>query len=115
MNLRKTLTAVAAAALVAGVQTAAAGSVSFYQKASEASSPITGKVAMRLTIGADGDVSNVRVVRSSGDISIDNRAVEWLENQTMRPAFVNGEARDFSVVKEIQFSESGKIQQASAR
>lgn len=112
MNIRRTVSALIAFTVLAASQTAVAGNVSFYQKASEAQTPITGNVAMRLTIGADGGVRDVRVVRSSGSLSIDNSAVEWLQAQTMTPAFVNGQAQDFSVVKEIKFSESGKFQQA---
>lgn len=115
MNIRKTLSILAAFTVLAAAQTASAGSVSFYQKASEATAPITGKVAMRLTIGADGDVRDVRVVRSSGSSTIDSHAVAWLEDQTMTPVMINGKAQDFSFVKEIKFSEGANIQQASLK
>lgn len=115
MNIRRTLTAFAAFAVLAGSQAAFASNVAFYQKASEAQAPITGNVAMSLTIGADGDVRNVRVVRSSGSSSIDNSAVQWLEAQTMKPVLINGVAKEFSVVKEIKFSEGAAIQQASLK
>ncbi|ASK26680.1 TonB family protein [Neisseria chenwenguii] len=115
MTIRRTLSALTAFAVLAASQAVVAGSVSFYQKASEATAPITGNVAMRLTIGADGNVSNVRIVRSSGSVSIDNSAVEWLEAQTMKPATINGEARELSVIKEIKFSETGAIHQASLK
>jgi tonB family C-terminal domain len=115
MNIRRTLTAFAAFAVLAVSQSVMANGISFYQKASEAQAPITGKVAMRLTIGTDGDISNVRVVRSSGSLSIDNSAVQWLEAQKMTPVFVNGQAQEFSLVKEIKFSETGKINQASLK
>ena len=113
MNIRRTLTALAAFAILAASQNVMANGISFYQKASEAQAPITGKVAMRLTIGTD--ISNVRVVRSSGSLSIDNSAVQWLEAQKMTPVFVNGQAQEFSLVKEIKFSETGKINQASLK
>ncbi|ATD65386.1 TonB family protein [Neisseria weixii] len=115
MNIRQTLTALVAFTLLAGSQTVMASNVAFYQKVSEATTPITGKVAMRLTIGADGDVHNVRVVRSSGSSSIDNSAVQWMEAQTMSPVLINGIAQEFSVVKEIKFSEGKNIQQASLK
>ena len=69
----------------------------------------------RLLKRTDGDISNVRVVRSSGSLSIDNSAVQWLEAQKMTPVFVNGQAQEFSLVKEIKFSETGKINQASLK
>ncbi len=115
MNIRQTLTALVAFTLLTGSQTVMASNVAFYQKASEATTPITGKVAMRLTIGADGDVHNVRVVRSSVSNSIDNSAVQWMEAQTMSPVLINGIAQEFSVVKEIKFSEGKNIQQASLK
>ena len=115
MNIRRTVSAFAALAVLAASQSVMANGVSFYQKASEAQAPITGKVAMRLTIGTDGDISNVRIVRSSGSPNIDSSAVQWLEAQKMTPVFVNGKAQEFSLVKEIKFSEAGKISQASLK
>ena len=114
MNIRRTLTTVLATlTMMIGTQSALASNVSFYQKASEARAPISGNVAMSFTIGADGDVHNVRVVRSSGSSSIDKSAVQWMEAQTMKPVLINGIAKEFSVVKEIKFSENKVIQQAS--
>lgn len=115
MNIRRTLTVLAAFSALTAAQAATASNISFYQKASEATAPITGNVAMRLTIAADGDVRDVRVVRSSGSDNIDHRAVEWLEAQTMKPVVVNGQAKEFSVVKEIKFSTQKPIQQASLK
>ncbi|PSJ80456.1 energy transducer TonB [Neisseria iguanae] len=115
MNIRQTLTALIAFTVLAGSQAAIASNVAFYQKASEATAPITGKVTMRLTIGADGDVHSVRVIRSSGSSSIDNSAVQWMEAQTMSPVFINGIAKEFSIVKEIKFSEDKNIQQISLK
>lgn len=114
MNIRRTLTAsLTTLTLMMGAQSALASNVSFYQKASEARAPISGNVAMSFTIGADGDVRNVRVVRSSGSISIDNSAVQWMEAQTMKPVLINGIAKEFSVVKEIKFSQDKATHQAS--
>lgn len=115
MNIRHTLSALFAFAALAGSQAAMASNISFYQKASEANAPITGNVAMRLTVGVDGNVRDVRVVRSSGSLSIDNSAVEWLEAQTMKPVTVNGQAQEFSFVKEIKYSETGKLQHVSMK
>ncbi len=115
MNTRHTLSALMTVFALGCSQAVFADNISFYQKASEATAPITGNVAMRLTIGKGGNVHNVRVVRSSGSSSIDSNAVQWLEAQIMRPVTINGEAQEFSVVKEIKFSEIGKIQQASLR
>lgn len=113
MNIRRTLTTAFTALALMGAQSALASNVSFYQKASEAHAPISGNVAMSFTIGADGDVHNVRVVRSSGSSSIDKSAVEWMEAQTMKPVMINGIAKEFSVVKEIKFSQDKMIHQAS--
>ncbi|WP_416191058.1 TonB family protein [Neisseria sp. CCUG12390] len=114
MNIRRVLTtALTTLTMMAGSQFALASNVSFYQKASEAHVPITGNVAMSFTINADGDVHSVRVVRSSGSISIDESAIQWMESQTMKPVLINGIAKDFSVVKEIKFSEDKAIRQAS--
>ncbi|MDO1509353.1 MULTISPECIES: TonB family protein [unclassified Neisseria] len=110
MNTRRILSTLTAFALLAGSQAALAEKVSFYQRASEASAPISGNVAMRLTIGIDGAVSNARVVRSSGSKVIDADAVKWMEAQFMRPVTKNGDPIEFSVVKEINFSTSPAIQ-----
>ena len=106
MNIRQTLSsAFVAIALFATAQTAVAQDVKFYQKASEAVSPITGNVAMRLTIMPDGNTENVRITRTSGSKSVDAAAVAWMEAQTMRPVKINGTPREFSIVKEINFSD----------
>ena len=83
--------------LVAGLFTAqtAAAEVRFFQDAGRAD----GKVAMSFTIKADGSISDARITRSSG-----NAAIEWMQHQTMQPVFVNGEAKDFRIVKEIKFA-----------
>ena len=59
MNFPRTL-ALAAAALLTLPAISAAQDVQFYQKASEAHAPITGNVAMRLTLSPEGETSNVR-------------------------------------------------------
>ena len=106
MNFPRTV-ALAAAALLTLPAISAAQDVQFYQKASEAHAPITGNVAMRLTLSPKGETSNVRVIRSSGSAAIDKAAVAWMNGQIMRPVFINGEASEFSFVKEIKFSEAG--------
>ena len=106
MNFPRTL-ALAAAALLTLPAISAAQDVQFYQKASEAHAPITGNVAMRLTLSPKGETSNVRVIRSSGSAAIDQAAVAWMNGRIMRPVFINGEASEFSFVKEIKFSEAG--------
>ena len=55
MNIRHILSSTfVAIALLAGANTATAQDVQFYQKASEAKAPISGNVALRLTITTDG-------------------------------------------------------------
>ena len=88
--------------LVVGLFTAqtAAAEVCFFQDAGRAD----GKVAMSFTIKADGSVSDARITRSSGNAATDSAAIEWMQHQTMQPVFVNGEAKDFRIVKEIKFA-----------
>ncbi|MFV2030700.1 TonB family protein [Neisseria sp. S1] len=95
------------AALLAAHLPAAASELRFYQKTSQATAPITGQVTMRLTIGTNGQTSNVRVIRTSGSQAIDAAAVSWMEKEIMQPVHVNGEPREFSIVKEINFSGNG--------
>ena len=110
MNIRKTLSsAFIALAMLAGSQTVAAQNVIFYQKASEAQAPISGNVAMRLTITPEGQTENVRITRTSGSAAIDAAAVAWMDAQTMRPVTVNGTPREFSIVKEIKFSDADAV------
>ena len=89
MNMKNILSATL---LVAGLFTAqtAAAEVRFFQDAGRAD----GKVAMSFTIKADGSISDAR---SSGTI-------EWMQHQTMRLVFVNGEVKDFRIVKGIKFA-----------
>ena len=88
--------------LVVGLFTAqtAAAEVRFFQDAGRAD----GKVAMSFTIKADGSISDARIARSSGNAATDSAAIEWMQHQTMQPVFVNGEAKDFRIVKEIKFA-----------
>jgi tonB family C-terminal domain len=99
MNMKNILSATL---LVAGLFTAqtAAAEVRFFQDAGRAD----GKVAMSFTIKADGSISDARITRSSGNAATDSAAIEWMQHQTMRPVFVNGEAKDFRIVKEIKFA-----------
>ncbi len=99
MNMKNILSATL---LVAGLFTAqtAAAEVRFFQDAGRAD----GKVAMSFTIKADGSVSDARITRSSGNAATDSAAIEWMQHQTMQPVFVNGEAKDFRIVKEIKFA-----------
>ena len=99
MNMKNILSATW---LVAGLFTAqtAAAEVRFFQDAGRAD----GKVAMSFTIKADGSVSDARITRSSGNAATDSAAIEWMQHQTMQPVFVNGEAKDFRIVKEIKFA-----------
>mgnify|MGYP000845147297 CR=1 FL=1 len=96
MNMKNILSATL---LVAGLFTAqtAAAEVRFFQDAGRAD----GKVAMSFTIKADGSISDAR---SSGNAATDSAAIEWMQHQTMQPVFVNGEAKDFRIVKEIKFA-----------
>lgn len=111
-NIKRALSTVAAFALLAGAQTAFAQGLTFHHKASDARTQISGNLAMRMTIDAEGTVSGVRVVRSSGSADIDAEAVKWAESQYMRPVTMNGDAIDFSVIKEINFSKTAPIQHA---
>jgi len=99
MNMKNILSATL---LVAGLFTAqtAAAEVRFFQDADRAD----GKVAMSFTIKADGSISDARITRSSGNAATDSAAIEWMQHQTMQPVFVNGEAKDFRIVKEIKFA-----------
>ena len=113
MSIRHTLSTILVSVALFSAQGAAAQGVQFFKKNAEVAASganITGKLAVRMTINTDGSIDNVRVTRSSGDASIDNRAVAWMEDQTVRPMFMNGEAKVFSVVKEIQFSHDGAMQ-----
>lgn len=112
MKIQRALSAVAAFAILAGAQTAFAQSVTFYQKTSDASAPISGNLAMRITIDTEGNVSNARVVRSSGSAGIDAQAVNWIETQYLRPATMNGDSIDLSVIKEINFTKNAPVQHA---
>ena len=104
MNMKNILSATL---LVAGLFTAqtAAAEVRFFQDAGCAD----GKVAMSFTIKADGSISDARITRSSGNAATDSAAtdsaaIEWMQHQTMQPVFVNGEAKDFRIAKEIKFA-----------
>ncbi len=99
MNMKNILSATL---LVAGLFTAqiAAAEVRFFQDAGRAD----GKVAMSFTIKADGSISDARIARSSGNAATDSAAIEWMQHQTMQPVFVNGEAKDFRIVKGIKFA-----------
>ncbi|MGB4881635.1 MAG: TonB family protein [Neisseria sp.] len=110
MNIRHILSSTfVAIALLAGANTATAQDVQFYQKASEAKAPISGNVALRLTITPDGQTENVRITRTSGSSTIDNAAVAWMDAQTMRPVTINGTPQEFSIVKEIKFSDANAL------
>ncbi|OSI10137.1 energy transducer TonB [Neisseria canis] len=113
MSIRTIVSSIAISAALLTAQAASAQSLQFFQKAQEvnaAQAKVDGKLAVRLTINTDGSVKDVRVTRTSGNSSIDNQAIAWMGSQTLRPAFVNGEAQEFSVVKEIKFSKGGEIQ-----
>ncbi|MGN6983860.1 hypothetical protein ACTHSL_02370 [Neisseria sp. P0008.S010] len=47
---------------------------------------------MSFTIKADGSISDAR---SSGNTAANSGAIEWMQHQTMRLVFVNGEVKDF--------------------
>ena len=113
MSIRHTVSTVLVSVALFAAQGASAQDIQFFKKNAEvvaSGADVAGKLAVRMTINADGSVDHVRVTRSSGDASIDNRAVAWMEDQTVRPMFMNGEAKVFSVVKEIQFSHDGAMQ-----
>lgn len=112
MSIRQIISASFVAAALFAAQGASAQGVQFFKKNAEvaaAHAQVTGKLAVRMTINTDGSVNDVRVTRSSGNTSIDNQAVAWMQTQTVRPMMMNGEAQAFSVVKEIQFSEDGAM------
>jgi protein TonB len=52
---------------------------------------VEGSVAIEVTVLADGTVSDVRVVRSSGAAVLDRAAVRAVRGWAFRPATVNGE------------------------
>ncbi|MDO4877682.1 MAG: energy transducer TonB [Neisseria sp.] len=81
--------------------------VHFFQNGQEAAARVSGKVAMSFTIKADGSVRDARITRTSGNPATDSAALAWVQQQTMQPVMVNGEARDFRIVKEIRFSDDG--------
>ncbi|MDO5640025.1 MAG: TonB family protein [Neisseria sp.] len=110
MNIRRTLSTLLTLSLLAGAQSAVADDVVFYQKASDARAPISGNVAMRLTLSPEGQTSDVRVIRSSGSTQIDQLAVIWMQQQTMRPVTKNNQPVEFSFVKEIKFSDAAAVQ-----
>lgn len=110
MSIRKFLSTVLVAAALFGTQSASAAEIQFFKKHSEitaANAQINGKLAVRMTIQTDGSLKDIRVTRSSGNQAIDSQAVAWMQTQTMRPVSINGEHQAFSVVKEIQFSNTG--------
>ncbi|MDO4641003.1 MAG: TonB family protein [Neisseria sp.] len=113
MSIRSLASSIIVSAAVFASQIAVAQSIQFFHKSNEinaAQASIDGKLAVRLTINTDGSVKDVRVTRTSGNTAIDNQAVAWMGTQTLRPAFVNGQAQEFSVVKEIKFSQNGEMQ-----
>ncbi len=113
MSIRHTLSTILVSVALFAAQGASAQDIQFFQKNAEVAASgahVAGKLAVRMTINADGSVDNVRVTRSSGDASIDNRAVAWMEDQVVRPMTMNGEPQVFSVVKEIKFSHDGAMQ-----
>ena len=112
MKIQRALSTVTAFAMLAGAQASFAQGVTFHHKASDATAPISGNLAMRITINAEGNVSNARIVRSSGSAGIDAAAVDWMETQYLRPATMNGDSIDLSVIKEINFSKNTPVQHA---
>lgn len=101
--MKKALFTLLTGLMLFGTAQAAVSDVKFYEKASQAKSPIKGKLALRLTIKADGYTENIKVARSSGSKKIDEAAVEWMSRQQLRPVSQNGEARAFSTIKEIKY------------
>lgn len=99
MNIKNILPTTLLVAGLFAAQTAAA-EVRFFQDAGRAD----GKVAMSFTIKADGSISDARIARSSGNADTDSAAIEWMQHQTMRLVFVNGEVKDFRIVKGIKFA-----------
>lgn len=112
MKIQRALSTVAAVALLGAAQAVCAQNVTFHHKAADAAAPISGNLAMRITINPEGRVSDARVVRSSGSADIDAKAVGWMEAQYLRPAIMNGDAVNFSVIKEINFSKNRPAQHA---
>ena len=51
----------------------------------------------------------MRITRTSGSSTIDNAAVAWMDAQTMRPVTINGTPQEFSIVKEIKFSDANAL------
>lgn len=109
MNIRRLSALLFAFSLMAGTQSALADNVRFYQKAAEIQAPVSGNVAMRLTLSPEGETSDVRIIRSSGSTKIDQLAVAWMEAQTMRPVTRNNQPIAFSFVKEIKFSDADAL------
>ncbi|UOO82830.1 energy transducer TonB [Uruburuella testudinis] len=109
MNIQKLCSTCLAFTLLTGAQTALANDILFYQKASEAHTPISGNVAMRLTLDTDGRTRNVHIIRSSGSPHTDRLAVEWMQRQTMQPVTQNNRPIEFSFVKEIKFSHTDTL------
>ncbi|MDO4641113.1 MAG: TonB family protein [Neisseria sp.] len=113
MFIRKIVSTALVAVALFSAQSASASSIQFFQKNSEitaAHAQINGKLAVRMTINADGSIQDVRVARSSGNSEIDRQAVLWMQAQTLRPATVNGVNQAFHVVKEIKFSNTDSMQ-----
>lgn len=48
--------------------------------------------------------AEVRFFQDAGRADTDSAAIEWMQHQTMRLVFVNGEVKDFRVVKGIKFA-----------
>ena len=42
--------------------------------------------------------------QDAGRADTDSAAIEWMQHQTMRLVFVNGEVKDFRIVKGIKFA-----------
>ncbi|QEY26204.1 TonB family protein [Neisseria zalophi] len=110
MKIKHVLPILTAFAFFAGTQIASAQNVTFHD--SNINSKADGDVAMSISIGPTGEVSNARIVRSSGSVTIDEEAINWIQSQYMRPVTMNGDAIQFSVIKEIKFSNTAPIQQA---
>ncbi|EGV37173.1 energy transducer TonB [Neisseria weaveri] len=106
MKFRHIISTAVALTVLGLSQTTLAKDIVFYQKASEATSPVSGNLAMRFTIKEDGSVNNIRITRSSGSQEVDSQAVSWMQTQSMSPATKNGQAIELSIVKEIKFSKT---------
>jgi len=48
--------------------------------------------------------AEVRFFQDAGRADTDSAAIEWMQHQTMRLVFVNGEVKDFRIVKGIKFA-----------